>query len=157
MIAAQPEYAHFMSPETHASTGRWEHFPHQADVGIRGIAPSLDQAFAQAAVALTAVVTDPREVKPLETVTLTAADPDPELLFVDFLNTLIFEMARRHMLFSRFHVRIENQHLSADAEGEAVDIPRHQPAVEIKGATYTELAVKQLKDGSWLAQCVLDV
>lgn len=146
-----------MNQETDTSAGHWEHFPHQADVGIRGIAPSLDEAFAQAAVALTAVVTDPREVKPLETVTITAADPDTELLFVDFLNTLIFEMARRHMLFNRFHVRIENQRLSADAEGEAVNIPRHQPAVEIKGATYTELAVKQLNDGSWLAQCVLDV
>lgn len=146
-----------MSPETQANAGRWEHFPHQADVGIRGIAPSLDQAFAQAAVALTAVVTDPDEVRPLETVTFTAADPDRELLFVDFLNTLIFEMARRHMLFSRFHVRIGDQHLTADAQGEPVDIRRHQPAVEIKGATYTELAVKQLDDGSWLAQCVVDV
>jgi tRNA nucleotidyltransferase (CCA-adding enzyme) len=138
-------------------TGHWEHFPHEADMGVRGIAPSLEQAFAQAAVALTAVITDPATVRPQETVTITAADPDPELLFVDFLNAVILEMAERRMLFSLFHVTLSNGGLTATAQGETVDIVRHQPAVEIKGATYTELAVKHLDNGSWLAQCVVDV
>jgi SHS2 domain-containing protein len=138
-------------------TGHWEHFPHDADMGIRGIATSLEEAFAQAAVALTAIVTDPTSVQARETITLTAADTDRELLFVDFLNALIFEMARRHMLFSRFQVTIDSDRLSATAQGETVDVARHQPAVEIKGATYTALAVKRLDDGTWLAQCVVDV
>lgn len=146
-----------MDEEAPRDTGHWEHFPHEADMGIRGIAPSLEEAFAQAAVALTAVVTDPAKVKPQVTVTLTASDPDPELLFVDFLNALIFEMARRHMLFSRFHVFITADRLTATAQGETVDVARHQPAVEIKGATYTALAVKRLDGGAWLAQCVVDV
>ena len=138
-------------------TGHWEHFPHEADMGIRGIATSLEEAFAQAAMALTAIVTDPASIRVRETITLTAADPDRELLFVDFLNALIFEMARRHMLFSRFQVTITSDRLSATAQGETVDVARHQPAVEIKGATYTALAVKHLDDGTWLAQCVVDV
>ncbi|HKJ23114.1 MAG TPA: archease, partial [Gammaproteobacteria bacterium] len=37
----------------------WEHFPHDADVGIRGTGDTPEEAFAQAAVAMTAVVTDP--------------------------------------------------------------------------------------------------
>ena len=138
-------------------TGHWEHFPHEADMGIRGIATSLEEAFAQAAMALTAIVTDPASIRVRETITLTAADPDRELLFVDFLNALIFEMARRHMLFSRFQVTITSDRLSATAQGETVDVARHQPAVEIKGATYTALAVKRQDDGTWLAQCVVDV
>jgi len=138
-------------------TGHWEHFPHEADMGIRGIATSLEAAFAQAAIALTAIVTDPASVRARETITLTAADPDRELLFVDFLNAIIFEMARRHMLFSRFQVTISSGRLSATAQGETVDVARHQPTVEIKGATYTALAVKRLDDGTWLAQCVVDV
>ena len=146
-----------MDKGTLRDTGHWEHFPHEADMGIRGIAPSLEEAFAQAAIALTAVITDPAKIKPQATITLTASDPDPELLFVDFLNALILEMATRHMLFSRFHVTINGERLTATAQGEAVDIARHQPAVEIKGATYTELAVKRLKNGTWSAQCVVDV
>jgi SHS2 domain-containing protein len=39
----------------------WEHFAHEADMGIRGIAPTLEQAFEQAALAMTAVVTDPAD------------------------------------------------------------------------------------------------
>jgi protein archease len=146
-----------MDKEARHDTGHWEHFPHEADMGIRGIAPSLEEAFAQAALALTAVVTDPATVQPRESITLTAADPDPELLFVDFLNALIFEMARRRMLFSRFRVAISGDRLTATAQGESVDIARHQPAVEVKGATYTALAVKRLDGGAWLAQCVVDV
>lgn len=63
-------------------------------------------------------------------------------------------MATRQMLFSRFEVHIRSQHLHATVWGEAIDIARHQPAVEVKGATYTELLVKQDENGIWLAQCV---
>jgi tRNA nucleotidyltransferase (CCA-adding enzyme) len=146
-----------MDEQTSRNKAYWEHFPHEADMGIRGIGPTVEDAFAQAAEAMTAVVADPRTVLPKETVTITASDPDPELLFVDFLNAVIFEMADRHMLFSRFDVALDDGRLTATAQGEAVDVARHQPAVEIKGATYTGLAVKRLDDGSWLAQCVVDV
>jgi SHS2 domain-containing protein len=36
-------------------------------------------------------------------------------------------------------------------------VARHQPAVEVKGATYTNLLVTHTPDASWLAQCVVDV
>lgn len=135
----------------------WEHFSHEADIGIRGVAPTLGEAFAQAALALTAVVTDLDKVKATETLTLSAADPDPELLFVDFLNTVIYEMASRRMLFSRFDVTLDDGRLTATAGGESVDVARHQPVVEVKGATYTGLRVEHLDNGLWLAQCVVDV
>lgn len=44
------------------SSGRWEHFPHEADMGVRGIGASREAAFEQAALALTAVITDPTTV-----------------------------------------------------------------------------------------------
>jgi tRNA nucleotidyltransferase (CCA-adding enzyme) len=61
------------------------------------------------------------------------------------------------MLFGRFDVRIADGVLTAKAWGEAVDRARHEPAVEVKGATYTALSVARLDDGRWLAQCVVDV
>ena len=146
-----------MNKDAPRDTAQWEHFPHEADMGIRGIASSMAEAFAQAAMALTAVITDPAKVHAQESTVITVSDPDPELLFVDFLNALILEMAERHMLFSRFDVTINGDRLTATVQGETVDIARHQPAVEIKGATYTELAVKRLEDGRWSAQCVVDV
>jgi SHS2 domain-containing protein len=135
----------------------WDHFPHSADIGVRGIGASKEEAFEQAALALTAVITDPRTVAPNEVVELTCEAPDDELLFVDWLNALVYEMATRRMLFSRFKVHIGSQRLHAKVWGEAIDLARHQPAVEVKGATYTELLVKQDENGAWLAQCVVDV
>ncbi len=46
-------------------TGGWEHFPHGADIGVRGFGATREEAFEQAALALTAVVTDPALVRPI--------------------------------------------------------------------------------------------
>ncbi len=135
----------------------WEHFPHQADMGVRGIGPTLAAAFEQAALAMTAVVADPASVMAREAVDIRCEAPDAELLLADWLNALILEMAARHMLFSRFEVHLDGPRLHATAWGEAVDSLKHQPAVEIKGATYTGLKVGRNESGQWLAQCVVDV
>ncbi|MGD8842471.1 MAG: archease [Gammaproteobacteria bacterium] len=47
--------------------------------------------------------------------------------------------------------------MDATAWGESIDTPRHQPAAEVKGATYTALSVHQDATGRWVAQCVVDV
>lgn len=135
----------------------WEHYIHGADIGVRGIGPTKAAAFEQAAVALTAVVTDPETVRPLQEVAVRCTAPDDERLLVEWLNVLIYEMATRAMLFSRFRVRIRGAKLEAVAWGEPVDVARHRPAVETKGATYTELRVGRQDDGAWVAQCVVDV
>lgn len=136
---------------------RWEHFRHEADIGVRGLGPTREAAFEQAALALTAVLTDPAQVEARIPLHIACRAPDDALLFCDWLNALIYEMATRHMLFARFEVRIGDGQLDADVWGEPVDIQKHRPAVEIKGATYAELDVRRLPDGSWLAQCVVDV
>jgi tRNA nucleotidyltransferase (CCA-adding enzyme) len=135
----------------------WELIPHGADVGVRGVGASKAQAFEQAAEALTAVITEPASVLAEESIDVACDAPDDELLLVNWLNALIYEMATRRMLFSRFEVRIENLKLRGKAWGEPIDQGKHQPAVEVKGATLTEVAVRKGPDGMWSAQCVVDV
>jgi len=135
---------------------RWEHFEHGADIGVRGFGASEAEAFEQAALALTAVITDLSSVRPLERVEVHCEAPDDELLLADWLNAVVYEMSSRRMLFSRFVVRLDGRRLSAEAWGEPVDVARHHPAVEVKGATYTTLRVAPHADG-WLAQTVVDV
>lgn len=136
---------------------RWEHFPHDADIGIRGVGGSPAAAFEQGAVALTAAITDPQCVEPREAVAVHCEARDLELLFVEWLNALVFEMATRGMIFGRFAVSIAGTRLDATAWGEPIDVARHQPAAEVKGATYTALRVAQGADGTWVADCVVDV
>ncbi len=140
-----------------SAAGSWEHFSHDADMGVHGKGPSMSAAFEQAALALTAVVTDPGIVHASATVNVCCEESDPEMLFVDWLNIVIYEMATRDMLFGRFQVEVENGVLSASLHGETIDRSRHEPAVEVKGATLTELDVHQDSAGVWHAQCVLDV
>jgi SHS2 domain-containing protein len=140
-----------------AKREHWEHFPHKADIGIRGAGATKERAFEQAAVALTAVITEPEKVAPEQKVEITCQADDDELLLTDWLNSLLYEMATRKMLFSRFEVRIEQNHLSATAWGEKLDVSRHSPTTEVKAATYAELSVQQEQDGTWIAQCVVDV
>lgn len=135
----------------------WQHFHHMADIGVHGFGASVAEAFEQAALAMTAVITTPEGVRQSDIVEVACAAPDRELLLVDWLNAWVFEMAVRHMLFSRFQVTLADEGLRGLGWGEPLDRPRHQPAVEIKGATYTELRVWKDADGTWHAQCVVDV
>jgi len=135
----------------------WEHFAHGSDIGVRGIGPTKAAAFEQIALALTGVITDLTSVRPDRPIAISCDAPSDDLLLVDWLNALVYEMATRRMLFSRCAVTIEDSHLHATAWGEPVDRDRHEPAVEVKGATYTALRVERLADGQWLVQCVVDV
>ena len=135
----------------------WEHFYHQADIGVRGVGANVCEAFEEAGFALMSVICDPVTIECEEVVKIEQSCGDVELLLADWLNALIYEMAVRGMVFGRFEVSISDGELSARAWGEKADPEKHQTAVEVKGATYTELSVYQGDDGLWVAQCVVDV
>jgi tRNA nucleotidyltransferase (CCA-adding enzyme) len=136
---------------------RWEHFDHGADIGVRGWGATKAQAFEQAALALTAVVADPARVMARETLPICCEAGDDELLLAAWLNAIVSAMAVRRMLFARYHVELDGHELNGTATGERVSVERHQPAVEVKGATYTMLRVARTHAGGWLAQTVVDV
>ena len=138
-----------MTSEAQCHPLKATHFPHDADVGICGIGPTLEKAFEQAALAMTAVVTDPANINLTESVNIECAAPNEELLLVDWLNALIFEMATRGMIFGDFSVDIDGCRLHGIARGEAISVERHNPAVELKGATLTELRVREDRPGEW--------
>lgn len=133
-----------------------ELFPHEADMGVRGTGATLHEAFEQAALAMMSIMVPPQNIASHSVINIECEAPDDELLFVDWLNALVYEMATRNMLFGRFDVKISDHHLQAQVWGEAIDVARHQPVVEVKGATYTGLRVAK-ENGIWLAQCVVDV
>ena len=145
-----------MTKRETAPAARWEHYDHGADIGVRGFGASKAQAFEQAALALTAVIVDPASVQPHVRIAIECEAPDDELLLAEWLNAIVYEMATRTMVFGRFHVQLDGTRLTGEAWGEKVDVARHHPAVEVKGATYTTLRVAPA-NGGWLAQTVVDV
>src|ERR1017187_3432971 len=105
------------NPAVPRSSPRWEHFDHSADIGVRGVGPTKEAAFEQIALALTATITDPAVVRPNVAVEISCEAPSDELLVVDWLNALVYEMATRHMLFSVFTVILEHLPLTRTAWG----------------------------------------
>ena len=136
--------------------GKAETFDHEADIGVAGEAPTLEEAFAAGARAMFSVMVDLDGVEPREEVRIACAGSDNELLFVTWLNALLAEADLRGMVFSAFDVSIEEGRLEGLARGERFDAERHTPGVEIKGATLTELKVARGPEG-WRAQTVIDV
>jgi tRNA nucleotidyltransferase (CCA-adding enzyme) len=135
----------------------WEHFEHDADIGLRASASSREGLFEAMAEALTALITDPGKVRAEESVSIRCEAPDDALLLTDWLNALIYEMATRGMLFGEWRVTFHDRVLEAVARGERVDRVRHEPVVEVKGATYTALSVSRDSAGTWHGQCIVDV
>lgn len=135
----------------------WTHFPHRGDVGVRGYGRDMAEAFENAARAMSAVVAPLDLIRVERVIPITCRAADPSILLLDWLNAIIYTMATERMLFHDFHVRIDGETLEGELEGEKVAPERHEPSVELKGATLTELAVEQQADGRWCAQCVVDV
>ncbi len=145
-----------MAVEGNIPTPGWEDFPHGADVGVRGWGATVEQAFEQAALALTGVSTD-ANVESQTAVEVECDAADVEVLLVEWLNAIIYEMAVRNMIFGAFKVSINGSHLRGTMWGEPVNQTKHMPACEPKGATFTSLRVAQDPDGSWSAACIIDV
>lgn len=114
------------------------------------------EAFEHAALGLTRIVTY-SPIAADSRVEVECRQSDLELLFVDWLDAIIYEIATRKMLFGHFAVRIEGLFLQGSLWGEPVDMVRHAPACEPKGATLTALKVARDDSGIWTAQCVIDV
>jgi len=134
----------------------YETFEHEADIGVRGFGDSIEGAFANAALAMYSVMVNVDAILQKEMRTIIVSAPDTELLLVEWLNALLALSDIERMVFSQFEVRIEGTSLTGMAWGEALDKVRHEPRVEVKGATYHMLSVNE-RDGGFIAQCVVDV
>jgi tRNA nucleotidyltransferase (CCA-adding enzyme) len=135
---------------------RYETFEHEADIGIRGYGATMEEAFENAAKALYSVIVDINAVKANESRGISVTAADRELLLVEWLNALLSLSDIERMVFSTFEVTIKDDALSGTAWGEELDHDRHEPHVEVKGATYHQLSVKR-ENGRYVAQCVVDV
>ena len=112
-------------------------------MGIRGFGRTKQEAFEQAALALTAIITDLKTIEVKEQIEFVCeAQIEDELLLVEWLNALLYEMATRQMLFGRF---------------EWVGRGRIMNFIEVKAATYCDLKVKCDENQGWSAQCIVDV
>jgi len=135
----------------------YETFEHGADIGVRGYGATIEEAFANAAKAMfSLMIVDFDQLRPEKAVDIACEGMDYESLLVAFLNELLAQADINRMLFCDFEISIADLSIKGKAKGEKIDMSRHEPGVEVKGATFTMAKVEK-KDSQWMAQCVVDV
>lgn len=138
----------------------FELFEHMADVGVRGVGKSREEAFGECAKAMFSVMVDLEKVKADGKDSLEVEASNPEELLVAFLNHLLYLRDVRGKAYNRFSLYITNYEgrwlLKGEAFGEKIDAEKHLPKGDVKAASFHQLRVAE-ENGKWVAQCVLDI
>ncbi len=140
----------------------WEIFDHGADIGIRGIGSSVEEAFKMAAIALFSLMypniqkLDIKELDHVKEIKIECSSIDIEYLLVEFLNTLISKSDLLRVAFFDFDIKIKDLTCSCKAKAVPINKDLCDDGIEVKAATLCELKVKK-ESGTWIAQCVVDV
>lgn len=139
----------------------FELLDHQADVGVRGMGKTLEEAFTEGARGMFALMVELDQVEPTEPVEVECRADSVETLFVAWLGELLLQRDIREMAFSKFEVRIQEgdggYRLRGRAFGEPLEPERHGAKVEVKAATYSGLKFGRTPDGGYYVQCIVDL
>ena len=134
----------------------YEYFEATADVGIRAYGKNLNEAFENAGLAIFNIISDTSTIDALNEIEFEITSEDEVSLLYDYLEELLFYHETEFMLFSEFHVEVDdNLHLNAKIKGEEIDWEKHERKNEIKAITFHKMDVKKT-DGVEL-QAIVDL
>jgi SHS2 domain-containing protein len=139
--------------------GTIETFDHTADVGLRVTGADLDDLFRTAAEGVFDYIVANRDAVRIATTEAVALRADtPADLLVAWLNELIFRCETRHLLYTRFDVRVaaDGSSLEATIGGEPIDRDRHVLDHEVKAVTHHGMTLRR-EGREWIAELILDI
>ncbi len=139
---------------------------HTADIGIHVVGKDLEEVFINSAKAMFDVMIESKaDFIPAITVPLNIKTTNSnktgffphEILFVKWLQELLYVFETRHLVFTHFFIdRITDNELEGCAKGLKYDETRHHLKCQIKAVTYHKLSVVQKEDG-WHANVIFDI
>ena len=134
----------------------YEYFDVTADIGFKAYGESLNEAFENAGLAIFNIISDTSNVEPKKEISFKVRSEDEISLLYDFLEELLFYHEIEFMLFSEFHVEIDDMlQLRATIRGETIDWDRHERKTEIKAITYHKMDVR--KTDIFEVQAIVDL
>ena len=122
----------------------FEYFDVTADIGFKAYGKSMSEAFENAGMAIFNIISDTEDIEPISEFEFEITSEDDVSLLYDYLEELLYYHEIEFMLFSEFHVIIdENLHLKAKIKGESINWDKHDRKTEIKAITYHQMDVKK--------------
>lgn len=135
---------------------KYEYFEATADIGLRAFGESLNQAFENAGLAIFNIISDTSNIEAEREISFKIRSEDEISLLYDYLEELLFYHEIEFMLFSEFHVEIDdNLQLRATIKGEGINWDKHERKTEIKAITYHKMDVK--KTDHYEIQAIVDL
>jgi len=136
----------------------YEYLEHTADVYIKAVGNTLEEAFENAGRATTDIMTDIEKVESKKSIEIRVEAENLEELLYLWLEEIIFRFDTEAFLFSEFEVKeIANSGtlLKGEGRGEEFNPDKHPQRLGIKAATYHMMDIK--KDKEVILKFVLDV
>ena len=136
----------------------FEYIEHTADAGMLVRGDSLHSLFTNAAQGLFEMIAVIDSIDETTSLDVQLKSESVEMLFVAWLDELIFKHETEEMFFKRVEITsISPIELIANVYGEPADFNKHIVYTEIKAVTYHQLYVIQNSDGDWEAQVIFDL
>jgi SHS2 domain-containing protein len=140
---------------------RFRFLEHTADAYVEAYGSSLEEAFENAALAATDIMTEVEKIEAKKEEKFTVEAEDEYALLYSWLEEVLLEFELKGRLYSRFEVSAiektsDGFRLHARAWGENFDSEKHPSKVGIKSVTYHQMEIL-MKPDSVTVRFILDV
>lgn len=140
----------------------YEYKDHTGEAWLVGTGETPEAAFAEGAKALFQLMVEIERIDPHVSTEIEVRSDRMDTLFVAWLNALIVRKDVDGLVYARFdplhieQIDPDEYRLTASAWGEPLDVDRHDPKVDVKAATYSELRCERTERG-FQVECVVDL
>lgn len=140
---------------------KFEWVDHPADTGFKAYGNDLEEAFENAALALSNIIADVEKVEAEEEMNISLTSEDLEALLYDWIDHFIYLFDAKSFIASKFKVEKisktnKDYQLEAKAWGEKYDSEKHGQGTEVKAMTYHMMDIKDGPDQSYV-RAVVDI
>ena len=141
--------------------GKFEFLEHTADVYIRAFGKTMEEAYANSALAMFEVMTDTDKIAQTKKENLEVEAEDQYALLYNWLETLLVKFETEGMFYSKFEITDwketeENFTFKAKIWGEKYDAQKHPQKVGVKAVTYHRMVIIRERDRVVL-EFILDI
>ncbi|MEM3711986.1 MAG: archease [Thermoproteota archaeon] len=140
--------------------GKYDYPDHTSDIYVQAYGRDLEEAFENAALGLTGVITDVSLIRPEQVVEETVEAEDVQMLLYKWLEAILVRLDAEQMVFSEFDVKIEKGEdryiLKALMKGERFKPGHHTSGTHVKAVTLHDMEIEE-SPGKARVKVLLDI